>query len=82
MDVLSVHIPLHEEMKRMVGEHEIRAMKRGSVLVNMARGGVVDEEAMILALEDGHVLCMTCRFVHTTMLTVVTVVFFHRGRSI
>ena len=79
--MLSVHVPLSEEMKGMVGEHEIRAMKRGRVLVNTAHGGVVDEEAMVLALEDGHVR-ITCRFVHTTMLTVMTVVFFHCGRSI
>ncbi|KAF8141260.1 D-isomer specific 2-hydroxyacid dehydrogenase [Boletus edulis] len=53
-DVLSVHVPLHEETRGLVGEREMRAMKRGSVLVNTARGGVVDEEAMIRALEDGH----------------------------
>ena len=75
VDVLSVHVPLCEETKGMVGDREIRAMKRGSVLVNTARGGVVDEEAMILALEDGHVR-VTCRFVHTTMLTVMTAVIF------
>ena len=77
VDVLSVHVPLCEETEGMVGEHEIRAMKRGSVLVNTACGGVVDEEAMILALEDGHVR-MTYRFVHTTMLTVV----FFSSRSV
>ncbi|KAG6381914.1 D-isomer specific 2-hydroxyacid dehydrogenase [Boletus reticuloceps] len=53
-DVLSVHVPLHEETRGLVGEREMRAMKRGSVLVNTAREGVVDEEAMIRALEDGH----------------------------
>lgn len=54
-DVLSVHVPLREDTRGLVGEREIRAMKRGSVLVNTARGGVVDEEAIIRALEDGHV---------------------------
>ena len=82
VDVLSVHVPLCEETKGMIGEREIRAMKRGSVLANTARGGVVDEEAMIRALEarDGHVH-VSCRFVHTTMLTVMTAVFFS-SRSI
>ena len=54
-DVLSVHVPLRADTVHLVGEREIRAMKRGSVIVNTARGKVVDEEAMIRALEDGHV---------------------------
>ena len=54
-DVLSVHVPLREETVHLVGEREIRAMKRGSIIVNTARGKVIDEEAMIRALEDGHV---------------------------
>ncbi|KAF8550918.1 hypothetical protein OG21DRAFT_1513391 [Imleria badia] len=53
-DVLSVHVPLRDETVHLVGEREIREMKRGSVIVNTARGKVVDEEAMIRALEDGH----------------------------
>ncbi|KAF8448648.1 D-isomer specific 2-hydroxyacid dehydrogenase [Boletus edulis BED1] len=53
-DVLSVHVPLREETVHLVGEREIRVMKRGSIIVNTARGKVIDEEAMIRALEDGH----------------------------
>ena len=75
VDVLSVHVPLCKETKGMVGEREIRAMKRGSVPVNTARGGVVDEEGMIQALEDRHVR-VTCRFVHMKMLTAMTAVIF------
>lgn len=54
-DVLSVHVPLRDETVHLVGEKQIRAMKRGSIIVNTARGKVIDEEAMIRALEDGHV---------------------------
>jgi len=53
-DVLSVHVPLRDDTVHLVGEKEIRAMKRGSVIVNTARGKVIDEEAMIRALDDGH----------------------------
>ncbi|KAF9228385.1 hypothetical protein BS17DRAFT_773627 [Gyrodon lividus] len=53
-DVLSVHVPLREETVHLVGEKQIRVMKRGSVIVNTARGKVIDEEAVIRALEDGH----------------------------
>ena len=80
--MLSVHVPLCEETKGMVGEREIRAMKRGRVLVNTAHGGMVNEEAMIRALEDRHVRVTCNHFVHMAMLTVMTAVFFHRGRSI
>ena len=38
----------------MIGEHEISLMKKGSVLVNCARGGVVDEQAMSDAFAKGH----------------------------
>ncbi|KAF7982253.1 hypothetical protein HWV62_29483 [Athelia sp. TMB] len=53
-DVLSVHVPLRTETEGLVGESMIRALKKGGILVNTARGKVVDEEAMIRALEDGH----------------------------
>ncbi|KAG1828556.1 hypothetical protein EV424DRAFT_1536569 [Suillus variegatus] len=43
-----------EGLFHLVGEKEIRTMKKGSIIVNTARGKVVDEEAMIRALEDGH----------------------------
>lgn len=53
-DVVSVSVPLNAQTKGLVGEDYIRAMKKGACLVNTARGAVVDEEAMIRALEDGH----------------------------
>jgi len=53
-DVLSVHVPLRPETVHLVGEKEIRKMRRGSIIINTARGKVIDEEAMIRALEDGH----------------------------
>lgn len=53
-DVLSVHVPLRKETEGLVGEKIIRGLKKGAILVNTARGKVVDEEALIRALEDGH----------------------------
>jgi len=53
-DVLSVHVPLRKETECLVGEKQIRALKKGSIIVNTARGKVIDEAAMIRALEDGH----------------------------
>lgn len=54
-DVLSVHVPLRPETEGLVGEKMIRGLKKGSVIVNTARGKVIDEQALIRALEDGHV---------------------------
>ena len=54
-DVLSVHVPLREDTVGLVGEKWIRKLKKGSIIINTARGKVIDEEAMIRALEDGHV---------------------------
>ena len=58
-DVLSVHIPLRPDTVGYVDEKMIRKLKRGAVIVNTARGKVIDEDAMIRALEDGHVRCIS-----------------------
>ena len=54
-DVLSIHVPLNEQTVNIIGEKEIRMMKQGSIIVNTARGQVLDEKALIRALQDGHV---------------------------
>lgn len=66
-DVLSVHIPLNEQTAGLIGENEIRTLKKGSIIVNTARGGVIDEDALIRALEDGHVSTHLHRH-HTILL--------------
>ncbi|KAF5383487.1 hypothetical protein D9757_006132 [Collybiopsis confluens] len=53
-DVLSVNVPLNPETVGLVGEKWIRALKKGAIIINTARGKVIDEEAMIRALQDGH----------------------------
>jgi len=58
-DVLSVHVPLRQETVGLVSEKWIRALKPGAIIINTARGKVIDEEAMIRALEDGHVSMVT-----------------------
>ncbi|KAA1470557.1 hypothetical protein DENSPDRAFT_836382 [Dentipellis sp. KUC8613] len=53
-DALSVHVPLRAETEGLVGESMIRKLRRGAIIVNTARGRVIDEAALIRALEDGH----------------------------
>ena len=53
-DVLSLHVPLVEETQRCVGREQLAALKPGAILVNTARGGLIDQEALADALESGH----------------------------
>ena len=53
-DVVSVHVPLTPETRGMFGTAEFAAMRPGAVFVNTARGGLVDNDALIAALESGH----------------------------
>ncbi|MDG7010527.1 MAG: hydroxyacid dehydrogenase [Nitrososphaerota archaeon] len=52
-DFITLHVPMTPDTARLVGPERISSMKRGSVLVNTSRGGVVDEEALAAALKDG-----------------------------
>jgi D-3-phosphoglycerate dehydrogenase len=54
VDVLSIHLPLTEQTYHLVGREVIQAMKPGAILVNASRGPVIDEAALIVALQSGH----------------------------
>jgi phosphoglycerate dehydrogenase-like enzyme len=53
-DVVTVHVPLIEATRGMIGDAELAAMKPGAVLVQAARGGIVDEAALARHLASGH----------------------------
>ena len=52
-DFISLNVPLTTETRGMIGPEEFAAMKRGAILINTARGAVVDQKAMIDALRSG-----------------------------
>jgi glycerate dehydrogenase len=52
-DVISLHCPLTEETRHLIGRKQLAMMKHSALLVNCARGGIVDEQALVDALEDG-----------------------------
>ena len=52
-DVVTLHCPLTEETRGLIGAHELAAMKPGAYLVNTARGPIVDHAALLDALGDG-----------------------------
>ena len=53
-DIVTLHVPLTAETNRLIGRAELAHMRRGSALVNTARGGLLDESALADALETGH----------------------------
>lgn len=53
-DIISVHVPLLPSTRNILGREQIARMKKGAILINTARGGVLDEEALIEALKSGH----------------------------
>jgi glyoxylate reductase len=52
-EFLSIHVALNSETRGLIGAGEIARMPRGAILVNTARGGIVDEAALLAALESG-----------------------------
>ena len=54
-DILSVHSPLNERTRGLVGREELKVMKPTSLVINVARGGIIDEAALAEALDNGWV---------------------------
>jgi D-3-phosphoglycerate dehydrogenase len=51
-DIVTLHVPLNPETEKMIGESELNKMKSSAILINTARGKVVDEEALVKALKE------------------------------
>jgi glycerate dehydrogenase len=54
-DILTVHCPLTEQTRDLLGERELKRMKRSAFVINTARGGIINEEALVKALESGEI---------------------------
>jgi len=54
VDYLTVHTPLTDETRKLIGREEIAMMKKGARLINAARGGIFDVDALVEGLESGH----------------------------
>jgi len=54
-DIVTLHVPLLAETRNLIGERELTLMKPSAILINAARGGVVDEAALANALQEGRI---------------------------
>ncbi len=54
-DAVTLHCPLNAETEGLIGERELKVMRRSAYLINTARGGLVDSAALVKALEDGEI---------------------------
>jgi len=55
-DIITVHTPLNDETRDMIGQKEFELMKQGVIIVNVARGGIVNEQALMENLASGKVI--------------------------
>jgi D-3-phosphoglycerate dehydrogenase len=61
-DFISFHVPLTDETRHMINAERLRHMKRGGVILNFARSGIVDDQAAVDALDSGQLYAYVCDF--------------------
>jgi D-3-phosphoglycerate dehydrogenase len=61
-DVITVHVPMNDHTRALVNAARLQLMRKGGVVLNFARAGVVDEAAIIAALDAGHLHSYICDF--------------------
>ncbi|MDG2221353.1 MAG: phosphoglycerate dehydrogenase [Rubripirellula sp.] len=81
-DAVSVHVPLLDATKGLVSADRIKMMPKGGILVNLARGGICDDDAVLAALDSGHLLSYIIDFPTSQLLSHPKVISFpHLGAS-
>lgn len=81
-DFITLHVPLNDKTRGLVGEHSLSMCRKGVRILNFARGGLVDEAALLDALGDGRVSCYVTDFPSDALLNVEGVIAIpHLGAS-
>ncbi len=62
VDYVTFHVPLVDETRNLINAERLKAMKDGVVILNFARNGIVDDEAVVAAIEEGKVYAYVCDF--------------------
>ncbi|MEG0328973.1 MAG: 3-phosphoglycerate dehydrogenase family protein [Longicatena sp.] len=73
-DYITIHVPFNEKTKNMIDAEGIAAMKKGVRVLNFARGGLIDDDAMIKAIEAGNIGCYMTDFPTKELLKYDTVI--------
>jgi D-3-phosphoglycerate dehydrogenase / 2-oxoglutarate reductase len=66
-DAVTVHVPLNDHTKKLVNEARLKLMKKTGILLNFARAGIVDDTAVVAALESGRLHSYVCDFPNTIL---------------
>ena len=61
-DAITVHVPLNDQTRKLVNEARLKLMKKSGVILNFARAAIVDDEAIVAALEGGRLHAYICDF--------------------
>ena len=61
-DAITVHVPLNDHTRKLVNEARLKLMKKGGSILNFARAGIVDDQAVVGALESGRLHSYVCDF--------------------
>ena len=81
-DAISVHVPLLDATRRLVNAERIKLMPKGGIIVNLARGGICDDDAVLAALDRGHLHAYVVDFPSAALLAHPKVIAFpHLGAS-
>ena len=82
VDFISFHVPLIDVTRNMLNADRIKLLKKGATVLNFARGGIIDDEAMAEALKSGHVYGYVNDFANNTLKDVPNVITLpHLGAS-
>lgn len=61
-DFVTFHVPLTDDTRRMINAERLRTLRKGAVLLNFSRDGIIDDDAVITALDQGHLYAYCCDF--------------------
>lgn len=80
-DIVSVHVPLCDNTRNLIGGKQVAQMKEGAIIVNYARGGIVDDDAVFAALDAGHLSAYLSDFASPKLVRKGVYATLHQGAS-
>ncbi|HKT71739.1 MAG TPA: phosphoglycerate dehydrogenase [Steroidobacteraceae bacterium] len=66
-DAITVHVPLNDQTRKLVGEGRLKLMKKGAIVLNFSRAPIVDDAAVVAALDAGRLHAYICDFPNNTL---------------